>query len=239
MEVREISYDLCKPFILNIHYSRHMPSFKYGYGLFNDDYLIGVVTYGVPASPFLCEALAGYENRLNVLELNRLVILPNSPRNSASYLVSHSLKMLPKDLFIVSYADTGWGHIGYVYQATNWIYTGLTSPHTDPAGKSGHARTHKSVPGGERQIRTQKHRYVYFTGNKKKQLKQLKFPVINEYPKGDSVHYDLDNPTPVDKRIFVSDEVKRNIKNSGKVFLRKFSAPKNYKKTSLLNKNKD
>lgn len=237
MQVREISYELCKPFILNIHYSRHMPSFKYGYGLFNNDYLIGVVTYGVPASPFLCEALAGYENRLKVLELNRLVILPNSPKNSASYLVSHSLKMLPKGLFIVSYADSAWGHIGYVYQATNWLYTGMTNPRTDMYSESGHSR-HNCGDSSKRQFRSAKYRYVYLTGDKKKQLKELKYKVIEKYPKGNSVHYDIENPIAVDERIQRSKEVEYNIKNSSKVYLRKFSATKQHTKLNLLGSNK-
>ena len=116
---------------MKIHYARRMPCIQYAYGLFQDSELIGVVTYGQPASPSVCKGIAGEENRHRVLELNRLVILPNSPPNSASFLVAHSLKLLPKDMFIVSYADSAWGHKGYVYQATNWLYTGMTGERTD------------------------------------------------------------------------------------------------------------
>ncbi len=34
-------------------------------------------------------------------------------------------------MIIVSYADTSQNHHGYIYQATNWIYTGLTKKNTD------------------------------------------------------------------------------------------------------------
>lgn len=110
MIVKRITYNDTKPFILGIHYARRMPVIQYAYGLFDNDSLIGIVTYGQPASPSLCKGVAGEENRHNVLELNRLVLLPNqNGKNNASFLVGRSLKLLPKGLFIVSYADWGGG----------------------------------------------------------------------------------------------------------------------------------
>lgn len=52
-EVKEITYNQTKPFLLNIHYARRMPCIQYAYGLFIDDVLCGCVTYGQPASPSL------------------------------------------------------------------------------------------------------------------------------------------------------------------------------------------
>lgn len=80
MEVKQISYQETKPFILKLHYARRMPCIQYAFGLFSDFNLIGVVTYGQPASPTLCKGVAGEENRKNILELNRLVILPEYNR---------------------------------------------------------------------------------------------------------------------------------------------------------------
>ena len=86
--------------------------------------------------------------------------------------------------------------MGYVYQATNWYYTGMTKPRTDKYSPSGHARHY--VQGEQRrQIRTAKHRYVFLVGNKaekKQMLKELNYPIIREYPKGDSRHYNTENP---------------------------------------------
>lgn len=199
MNVKRISYNDAKPFILNIHYARRMPCIQYAFGLFEGKNLIGVVTYGQPASPALCKGIAGEHNKKNVLELNRLVILPQyNGGNKGSFLVGKSLKMLPNRRFIVSYADFGgWHHIGYVYQATNWLYTGMTKPRTDKYS-NGHSR-HYDANEKRRQIRTAKHRYVYLVGNKKEKremLKELKYPVISEYPKGDTRHYDTDTPKP-------------------------------------------
>jgi hypothetical protein len=163
---------------------------------------IGCVTYGVPASNALCEGIAGKKNKYDVLELNRLVILPEyNGKNYASYLVGRSLKMLPNHTFVVSYADTGWSHIGYIYQATNFIYTGLTAKRTDtyqPDGK--HPRAYDKDNHSEyRQTRSQKHRYIYLVGDKrtkKHMRKELIYPTF-PYPKGDEIHYDTENPKAI------------------------------------------
>lgn len=160
--------------------------------------IIGIVTYGQPASPSLCKGIAGEENRHNVLELNRLVFLPEyNGGNRASFLVGQSLKQLPNHTFVVSYADYGgWGHVGYIYQATNFLYTGMTVARTDKYSESGHSR-HYAPGETRRQPRTQKHRYVYLVGDKKERktmLKELRYPIISEYPKGESRRYDTSNP---------------------------------------------
>ena len=202
-QVKRISYDDTKPFVLGIHYARRMPCIQYAFGLFDGDYPypIGVVTYGQPASPYLCKGLAGEKNKRNVLELNRLCMYPEyNGKNYASFLISHSLKQLPSGTFVVSYSDWGgWGHIGYVYQATNWLYTGMTKRRTDKFSESGHAR-HYLKGEMRRQIRTEKHRYIYLVGDKRtvrRMRQELLYPVYDFYPKGDSHHYDTDNPQPI------------------------------------------
>ena len=200
-EVKPISYEETKPFLMNVHYARRMPCIQYAFGLFVDDILVGCVTYGQPASPSLCKGIAGEKNRKNVLELNRLVICDNTPYN-ASYLVSKSLRMLPPHRFIISYADIeGWGHVGYVYQATNWFYTGKTKSRTDKYSE-GHSR-HYDPNETRRQYRTAKYRYVFLTGNrgdKRHMKRELQYPIIDEYPKGSSIHYDTSNPIPITQR---------------------------------------
>ena len=200
-EVKRITYAEAKPFILNIHYARRMPCVQYAFGLYKDNILVGVVTYGQPASPSLCIGIAGENNKKNVLELNRVCMLPeHNGNNNASYLVSQSLKKLPKHTFVVSYADQGgWGHIGYIYQATNFYYTGMTKPRTDKYSNKGHSR-HYANNETRRQLRTAKHRYIYLVGDKrekKKMLNELKYPILSEYPKGDSQKYDIVSPTPL------------------------------------------
>ena len=202
-EVRRIDSFSAAPFIREIHYSRKVPNITDAFGLFVNGELIGVVTYGIPASRNLCVGLAGIENVNKVKELNRLVIKPEfngGGYNYASYLVSHSLKLLDNGTFVVSYADPSWTHVGYVYQACNFIYTGLSVKRVDYYQTDGlHPRSftkHKHQTE-IMQTRMQKHRYVYLVGDKrtkKQMLKQLKYPIVKQYPKGDETHYDVSNP---------------------------------------------
>lgn len=195
--VESIPHWATKPFILGIHYARRMPNIQYAFGLFLDGRNIGIVTYGQPASPSLCKGIAGDKWKNHVVELNRLVIDPEfNGQNYASYLVSHSLKRLPNGTYVVSYADWGgWGHVGYVYQATNWYYTGLTKERTDKYSE-GHSRHYRK--GETRRVnRSAKHRYIYLCADrklKKQMLKDLKYPILPNYPKGNSKHYDTNNP---------------------------------------------
>ena len=80
--VKRIETSDAKPFILGIHYARRMPSVSYAFGLYEGERLVGVVTYGQPASPFLCMGVAGKENRKRVLELNRLCFLPGESKKN-------------------------------------------------------------------------------------------------------------------------------------------------------------
>lgn len=198
--VRRIRSCDAVPFIKNIHYSRRLPNITDAFGLFVGGALIGIVTYGIPASHHLCIGVAGVENQYRVKELNRLVILPEyNGKNYASYLVSHSLKMLENKTFVVSYADTAWSHVGYIYQATNFLYTGLSAKRLDtyqPEGK--HPRAYDKDNHSElHQTRSRKHRYIYLVGDKrtkKEMRKELKYKVYDKYPKGDEIHYDVNNP---------------------------------------------
>jgi hypothetical protein len=112
--------------LLNVHYLKRLPPMTYAFGLFEHEQLVGVVTYGTPPSHTLMKGICGEPYAKIVLELNRLVLLNNKP-NEASRLVGASLKLLPKPSIVVSFADTAQNHEGIIYQATNFIYTGLSA----------------------------------------------------------------------------------------------------------------
>ena len=194
--VEQINYEDTKPFILDIHYAKRMPSISYAYGLFHMNKIIGMVSYGFPPSPALCKGIAGEEYRNDVLELNRLVLKYNE-KNQASMLISASFKLLPKPKIIVSYADTEQDHTGIVYQATNFIYTGLSDKRKEwrIKGSNLHSKTVcESYTLEERKKNTdkfiqvdrpRKHRYIYLLGNKleKKILRNALRYKEQEYPK--------------------------------------------------------
>ena len=78
--VREISKKETHYLLLNVHYARRLPPMSYSYGLFLGMNLVGVVTYGMPASPSLCVGVCGKEYRDRVLELNRLCLVNNKKK---------------------------------------------------------------------------------------------------------------------------------------------------------------
>lgn len=187
---------LADPFILEIHYAKRKPSMSYVFGLFDLDELIGVCSYGKSPSHTLAKGIAGEQNMDKVIELNRLVLKYNR-KNEASYFIGKTFKLLPKPKIIVSFADLSQNHIGKVYQATNFLYTGLSAKRQDwrMVGSNIHSYTicqkwdadyRKSNPSKFYKIdRPRKHRYLYILANKtdKKQLlKQIKYPIM-EYPK--------------------------------------------------------
>jgi hypothetical protein len=149
--------------------------------------------------------ICGKEYSANVLELNRLCLQHND-KNQSSFLVSNSIKLLPKPSIVVSYADTAQGHIGYVYQATNFLYTGLSANRVDWTVKGLEHKHSKTLSDGMTlesikqkygddfyyAERSRKHRYIYFHGNKtqKKKMNSLLKYKIEQYPKGDSKKYD-------------------------------------------------
>ena len=184
--IKDIPFEDVKPFILDIHYAHRMPQVMFRFGLFYNNELVGVITYGKPASPSLCKGICGEEHKDKVYELNRLVLL-NNKHNEASLLISSSLKLLPFPSIIVAYADSQQNHIGIVYQACNFLFTGTTRPRTDIASKDGkHSRRHLGDKT-KRVYRSAKHRYVYFLGSKtnRKHFKNcLRYPIL-EYPKED------------------------------------------------------
>lgn len=198
-EVRKIHNSLTDRWLLEKHYAKRKCSISYAFGLYKNNILEGVVTFGSPPSRALCVGVCGIDFVDNVLELNRLCINSNNNKNSASFLVGNALKQLCNKI-IVSYADTSQNHIGYVYQSTNWIYTGLSAKRTeryDEKNPNKHSKTVTQLNGVNYQDlaireRPQKHRYVYFCGDKrfKKQVKRALNYEIKPYPKGDTKRYE-------------------------------------------------
>ena len=189
--------------LLEKHYAKRIPQIVYSYGVFVDQVMVGVCTYGIPPSPSLTMGLCGEQYKDMVVELNRLCLVEGHDKNLASYFVAPTLRMLPKPSIVVSFADTSMVHFGYIYQATNFLYTGLSAKRTEwrEIGLNTHSRSVVGHYSHEERVanpdrfaqvdRPQKHRYVYFIGSRreKRELrKALKYKVY-PYPKGDTQTY--------------------------------------------------
>jgi hypothetical protein len=203
-EVISCDKSTCDKWVSTKHYSRRPSIFWNGFCLVIDGKIEGVIVYGQPSAPIQKHAFADRDFRL--YELTRLVV-QTKEKNAASYLISHSLKMLERPCAVVSYADTAHGHCGIVYQATNWIYTGATISHDKlymVDGKLLHPMTLRdrgiTSPmkwAKENNIEVvkpkEKHRYFYLCGSKvqcKSMTRKLKYGVVEKYPKLEKTLYD-------------------------------------------------
>jgi hypothetical protein len=199
--VNEITKEEVMPWILKRHYAKSKVFVSHSFGLFYRDNLVGICVFGPSPNPTM-QKIGIYI----VYELKRLVIEDGNHKDAGSVFVSRALKFMPSPSIIVSYADIGRRHIGYIYQATNWIYTGRISarPRWYKNGKAYHTRSLYDKLGTNRRevfkahgyIETKdagKHRYFYFIGSKKQKrdmYESLPFKIIEDYPKGENERYD-------------------------------------------------
>lgn len=205
MEVRHIDKNQCKEWLMYKHYAKRVPAIEYSFGLYENEILVGVCTFGPPPRVMNNAECIFKSFRCKTFELNRLCVNESLPKNTLSFFVSQCLNKLPKTSCIVSYADFTFGHQGYIYQATNWIYTGLNQIHDKEwfiNGKEIHTRSlsamgltnakAKKAAGLTSGEYTKKHRYFMFLAsktNRKKMLLDLVYPIL-DYPKGDNKKYD-------------------------------------------------
>lgn len=210
LKVFPIDYDTAMNVVMNKHYLKRKCCCTQAFGLFKDGMgddlfngtLMGVIVFGKPSSYTLCDGICGPEESKNVVEFNRLWVDDCMPRNTESFFVGKAISMCDYEI-IVSFADSEQGHVGYIYQATNWIYTG-ESPRqkyyrpmlqSDNEGGVDYRRRERMSKQdivekyGEEMVdeyySSMKHRYIYFNASKKRKkelLSKLKYE-IKPYPK--------------------------------------------------------
>jgi hypothetical protein len=217
--VKIIKPDETYSWLLKKHYAKRIPPIEYAFGLYRE-YLVGIITFGTPVSGNLRMA---FGEKYKMMELNRLVVNEDLPKNTLSFFVAHALKFLPKPLIVVSYADTTMKHHGYIYQACNFIYTGLSAKRTDwkikgmehlhgatiadmSRGKEHRAEYMRQKFGDDFYLedRPRKHRYFFFLGNKKTRNEMLKLlPYkIEQYPKGINQRYEAGFEPNIQQTLF-------------------------------------
>ena len=222
-KVKSVSTDQCKEWLLKKHYLHRMTSFTYSFGLYENNLLVGVITFGNAVPLTMKKSLFGEKYMDLVYELNRLCTNDNLDKNATSFFVAESFKLLPKPLIIVSYADKSVGHNGYIYQATNFIFTGESHTQLDwkLKGKEHiHSRTLmdefaftedrieklKEKYGDQLyQVRREpKYRYVYVLANNtlKKEIMNHKLFESKPYPKGENTRYDASYSPSIQTELF-------------------------------------
>lgn len=193
LSVEPVAKRLASDVAVARHYLHRAPPISWSFGLFWGQEIAGVVTFGTPASRHLTIGVCSTAPS-SVIELNRLWVTDELPRNTESWFVSRAMHMLPP-LIVVSYADTAKGHMGYIYRALNFNYAGWTdmerlSPRRDYIPASG-GHTRDAFRGGanwtDRVPRKPKVKYWTVTGDRRerKRLTRLcQWPMLDwrEYP---------------------------------------------------------
>jgi len=196
-----LDYETAKKVVVKNHYSGRMPPYQLALGFYIKDRLNCVILFGPSATAKMTDSLPSS----NYWELSRLFSFDWGSKNIESICISKALKYIEKNCnkdIIVSFADPSENHVGYIYQATNWLYCGLSlktggytyffdnkwqHPRSTVAkyGTRKHADILKIEPDVKFKRIPQKHRYIYLLGSKKKKKelrKKLKYKIL-PYPK--------------------------------------------------------
>lgn len=127
--VAQIPCKTAREIITQHHYSHRFVNNSYIHlGVFVQGVFLGVLQFGYT----LCPACAGKIVRGTVqgqyLELNRMWLSDEAPRNSESRAISYAIKFIrracPTVAWVQSFADERCSGLGVVYQASNFLYCG-------------------------------------------------------------------------------------------------------------------
>jgi|LakMenEpi03Aug12_release.lakeMendotaPanAssembly.Ray.scaffolds.fasta_scaffold252304_4 hypothetical protein len=122
MRVERASFKAIKYACINFHYAKRLPSNPIvAYSIFEGNIWCGCICFN--------SGIEGINKPYNlkmgqVAELVRVAL--NGKQSSTSKAISICLRLFkiqnPLVKIVISYADTDEGHIGTVYQASNWIF---------------------------------------------------------------------------------------------------------------------
>lgn len=120
-----------RKFIEENHYSHSINGVKssFCFAMFRGEELVGAAIFGAPATKGVSESYATSPE--NVMELRRLCLVDDTPKNAESFFIAKMVKWLQKNTpitTIISYADPAYGHVGTIYKASNFTCVGATIP---------------------------------------------------------------------------------------------------------------
>lgn len=216
--IRQIDTNTARSYIAENHYTKSCALGRISYGYFEDNELKGAIVFSQPAGKFVASGIWDKGTQRNTLEFIRM-FLDDSAVIKESQFIGQVIKELRKDMpevkILVTYADSQAGHVGYIYQATNWIYIGTASDErkifidgvrvhrrmlNSKYGTSSLPRLNEILAKEGKTLtysaeRYEKHKYIYLLPKGKERdqlLKELKVQ-SKPYPKGDISRYDKDH----------------------------------------------
>lgn len=187
------------------HYLHSMPGgTMLCFGVYLNSRFMGAISFG--AGPSQAYKLVEGTQPEDCFTLTRLWLSDELPRFSESRALGFVLRAMRQHTslkFLVSYADPSHGHLGTIYQATGWLYSGLSSAMPLCDLGDGVPRHSRSVAHslGSHSLRylthngvkvklipqARKHRYIYLLDASLKV--KLKVTILS-YPKKDEINYE-------------------------------------------------
>ena len=180
LRVSPVPIRAAKTILVRNHYLHSLPGgTQIAFGVFLGIRMMGALTIGCGPSQAYC--LVDGASRDDCAVLTRLWLSDELPTNSESRVIGVVIRALKKSTnlkFLISYADPNQGHVGTIYQATGWIYTGLSEAmplYVLGDGPPRHSRSFSHSFGSHSvkhfrrngiELKTvpqsRKHRYIYF-----------------------------------------------------------------------------
>lgn len=129
-EVKEIDKNTTLDMIQKYHYSDTLPRLNKSFvGFYLNAELVGVVTLGWGTRPVhtIKKIFPSLESK-DYFEIGRMCMTEEMPRNSESQMLKALINWLkinyPEKKVLFTWADGMLGKVGYVYQASNFLYAG-------------------------------------------------------------------------------------------------------------------
>jgi hypothetical protein len=126
---RPVNIETARKWIGQWHYLEKTNTSSTSWGVFAPD-LIAVIQVGMTANEHGLGTRYGLNKWKGNAEITRVVVHPEAPKNTASRAMATICQRIyeqERREWLFSYADTGVGHHGGIYQALNAIYLGVTS----------------------------------------------------------------------------------------------------------------
>lgn len=129
--IKVIPARIANPFVMKTHYSgKVVQNSQVHFGCYLDGKLHGVMSYGPSMRKDTLQGLVTGTGWNEFIELNRMAFDDVLPRNSESFCIARSLRLLkkyaPQIKWVVSFADGTQCGDGTIYRASNFVLTGIT-----------------------------------------------------------------------------------------------------------------
>jgi hypothetical protein len=129
--LKSYSIDICErgyiqPLIEKWHYSGSLTGVnsEYCFSLHTDrGILAGGAVLGQPASPGTYRKYSE-RSKWNLIEIRKLALVDDTPRNAESYFIGGILRWLKKNTRyhrVLAFSDSRQGHVGTIYKASNFL----------------------------------------------------------------------------------------------------------------------